>query len=101
MNQLLKLEKIELVGDELALRWLDGKESYLALKALRDSCPCAYCQGEADAWGRKERVEKKTPLKEMAYQLQSWEAVGGYGLKLFWKDGHNQGIFSYSSLYYG
>ena len=32
------------------------------------------------------------------FDLERFEAVGGYAIQLFWADGHSSGIFSYSYL---
>ena len=39
------------IGNELALRWNDGIESYFPLEFLRKRCPCAVCAGEKDILG--------------------------------------------------
>ncbi len=81
-----------LIGEELALVLGQGREMYLALPMLRRACPCALCQGEPDAMGRVRR-----PVVEHgpgAFSLKRFEIVGGYGLQLFWEDGHGSGIYS-------
>ena len=93
--------KIELmhcaaVGNELALAWNDGEESYLAFELLRRSCPCASCQGEPDALGRV--VRPQVTLGEGSTSLRSFEEVGGYALRLYWEDGHSSGIYSFTYL---
>jgi len=42
---------IQHVGNELAVRWDDGSESFILLERLRRSCPCAGCKGEVDIMG--------------------------------------------------
>lgn len=84
------------IGDELALAFSDGSEMYLGLPLMRRSCPCAVCQGEPDAMGRVLR-----PIVEHgpgAFELNRFELVGGYGLQLFWADGHSTGIYSMAYL---
>ena len=90
------IENLAVVGDELAIRWQDGEESYLKLAHLREKCPCASCQGEPDALGRVIR-----PVPSMAprsNELQGWDFVGGYALQLSWADGHRTGIYSFAYL---
>ena len=48
---------IQLIGDELAIAWNDGTESYLRLRAMRYACPCAGCGGEPDVLGNIERPD--------------------------------------------
>ncbi len=45
------------------------------------------------------RVKKPiTKHGEGAFALSRFEIVGGYGLQLFWNDGHGSGIYSLSYL---
>jgi len=90
----LILNHAAVIGNELALSFDGGFEAYLPLPMLRRACPCAACQGEPDALGRVVR-----PLVEHgpnAFQLLKFEQVGGYGIQLFWADGHSSGIYSYA-----
>jgi len=90
------LARFEVLGNELALVWGDGAESYIPLERLRRCCPCAACQGEPDALGRVVR-----PLAEIGargFDLVSVNVVGGYALQLGWGDGHTSGIFAFDLL---
>ena len=92
----LSLKNAAVMGNELALAWSDGQESYFTFEALRRSCPCAACQGEPDALGRVVRPNPQIGPK--AFDLVSWEAIGGYALQLRWGDGHSTGLYSYQYL---
>lgn len=92
----LRLENAAVIGDELALSFSDDREMYLPLPMLRRGCPCAACQGEPDALGRV--VRPTVELGPKAFDLQKFEAVGGYAIQLFWGDGHSTGIYSFSYL---
>jgi DUF971 family protein len=84
------------IGDELALALGNGCEMYFPLPMLRRACPCAACQGEPDAMGRVLR-----PVVEHgagAFDLKRFEMVGGYGVQLYWADGHGSGIYSLDYL---
>jgi DUF971 family protein len=84
------------IGNELALALLDGREMYFSLPLLRRACPCAACQGEPDAMGRVIRpVVEHGP---QAFDLKRFERVGGYGIQMFWADGHGSGIYSLDYL---
>ena len=48
----LQPTNIQQIGNELAIRWDDGAESYLDLQFLRRACPCAACGGEPDVLGK-------------------------------------------------
>lgn len=84
------------IGDELALAWGDGEETYLKLETLRKHCPCAVCQGEPDAMGRV--VKPKVVHTERSFQLIGIQQIGGYALQLRWADGHGTGIYTFQFL---
>jgi DUF971 family protein len=92
----IEIEQACQIGQELAIRMSDGREMYFELPMLRRACPCASCQGEPDALGRvlKPRVE----YGPLAFDLKRFEKVGGYGLQLYWADGHSTGIYSMAYL---
>ena len=46
---MIGIQQSSVIGNELAIAWSDGSETYLGLEALRKACPCASCQGEPDA----------------------------------------------------
>ncbi len=48
----LEPTNIQQIGDELAIAWNDGTESFLKLELLRRACPCAACGGEPDVLGQ-------------------------------------------------
>jgi DUF971 family protein len=92
----LALVKMDQVGDQVALLWSDGRESFFGLEQLRRSCPCAVCQGEADVLGVVDR-----PLVEYSdksFILNRMQVVGGYALQPAWGDGHGTGLYSFSYL---
>ncbi|MBA2269190.1 MAG: DUF971 domain-containing protein [Chthoniobacterales bacterium] len=87
---------LQLIGNELAIVWNDGSESYLPLELLRRACPCASCGGEPDVLGKVERPQVSyTPA---SYELAGWQLVGGYAVQPRWSDGHGTGIYSYQYL---
>ncbi len=92
----MTLENAVVIGEELALAFSDGREIYLPLPMLRRACPCAACQGEPDALGRVARPHVEHGPG--AFDLNRFESVGGYALRLFWADGHSTGIYSYDYL---
>ena len=88
---------IQMIGNELALRWNDGIESYLKLEALRRACPCAACCGEPDALGHVD-APKVTYDPKRSFDLVSYGFVGGYALQPVWGDGHATGLYSFPLL---
>jgi len=96
MTAPLQIKTVQKIGNELAIAWSDGVESYLALEAMRRACPCATCGGEPDVLGHVIRPDVSyTPA---SFELAGWEIVGGYGLQPRWMDGHRTGIYSYAYL---
>jgi len=92
----LELANAQLIGNELALRWSDGVESYLPLPRLRRACPCASCGGEPDVLGNISRPTVN--YSGHSFELQGWDIVGGYAIQPKWGDGHCTGIYSFQYL---
>lgn len=88
---------LQQVGEELAIKWEDGVESYIPLNTLRRACPCAGCKGEMDVMGNLYKNPQQ-PLTPRAFQLVRLERVGTYAVQPFWADGHATGIYSYDYL---
>lgn len=92
----IQAEQVELIGDELAIRWNDGQESFLSLERLRRACPCAACGGEPDVLGHVNRPA--VTYSPASFRLDGFAPVGGYALGLRWGDGHSTGIYSFVYL---
>ncbi|PYI88712.1 MAG: hypothetical protein DME26_02975 [Verrucomicrobia bacterium] len=88
---------IQQIGDELAIKWQDGSESFIRLEMLRRCCPCAGCKGETDILGKLYRAPE-TPLASQAFKLIRIVNVGGYAIQPLWGDGHSTGIYSFDYL---
>ena len=97
MSNNLSIKEHEVINDMLLVSFSDGSESVVSLKLLRDRCPCASCAGETDALGN---VYKSQPLQltEQSYILSGLQPVGYYGVRPFWSDSHNTGIFTIELL---
>ncbi len=89
-------QNLQLIGNELAIRWNDGAESFLRLEFLRRACPCASCGGEPDALGKISRPD--VSYAPQSFVLRGWDLVGGYAILPRWNDGHQTGIYSYQYL---
>ena len=87
---------VQIIGDELAIAWNDGAESFLKLDRLRRACPCAACGGEPDVLGNVARPHVSyTPA---SFRMKGWQMIGGYALQPTWEDGHATGIYSFDYL---
>lgn len=88
---------IQPIGQELAIKWEDGSESFVALEKMRRHCPCAGCKGEMDIMGRVYKNPER-PLTPAAFELRSLNRIGTYAIQPIWQDGHSSGIFSFDYL---
>lgn len=88
---------IQPIGEELAIKWEDGTESFVPLEKLRRHCPCAGCKGEADIMGNVYRGPERK-LQAQSFQLVRIANVGTYAIQPVWADGHATGIYSFDYL---
>jgi DUF971 family protein len=88
---------LQQIGQELALKWDDGSESFIPLEKLRRHCPCAGCKGEMDVLGNVYKNPDQ-PLAADAFRLIRISTVGGYAIQPLWADGHSSGLFSFDYL---
>lgn len=89
---------VQRIGEELAIKWDNGSESYIPLEKLRRACPCAGCKGEADIMGNLYKGPEQ-PLTPEAFQLRGLALVGTYAIQPIWADGHATGIYSFDYLH--
>ena len=93
----MRLTDIQQIGDELAIKWDDGSETFVKLEKLRQYCPCAGCKGERDIMGNLYKGPEKSLTPE-AFRLVRISMVGGYAVQPIWGDGHSTGLFSFDYL---
>jgi DUF971 family protein len=87
---------IQLVGNEVAIRWSDGAESYLRAPALRAASPSAAARGEPDIFGRIHGGEGRREFEDVT--VLGWHHVGNYAICFEFSDGHRTGLYSYELL---
>ena len=92
-----RAETVTVIGEELAIAWTDGAESYLKLTTLRRLCPCAGCAGERDLLGHLMKGPER-PLTSVSFEVVGTAPVGSYAIQLFWGDGHSDGLYPYVKL---
>ena len=88
---------IQHIGTELAVKWDDGAEDFIALEKLRRACPCDGCKGEVDILGNL-YLNPALPLTAKSFEFVKMMSVGGYAIQPVWADGHNTGIYSFEYL---
>jgi DUF971 family protein len=96
-GRVMRLSDIQQIGDELAMKWDDGSESFVKLAALRRCCPCAGCKGETDILGNVHKNPDR-PLPAQAFELRRLVRIGSYAVQPTWGDGHGSGIYSFEYL---
>ena len=89
-------KNIQLIGDEVAIAWEDGAESYLGFETLRAASPSAETQGERDILGTQ--YGGVGPRKFPGVRVNGWEQIGNYALRFDFSDGHRTGLYSYDYL---
>ncbi len=87
---------IQIIGDEVAIAWDDGSESYFNFEQLRAASPSAANIGERDILGN--RYGGDGPKKFPGVQVLGWERVGNYALRFDFSDGHRTGLYSFDYL---
>ena len=81
---------------ELCLH-LENRELFINLKKLRLACPCAHCCGEKDVFGNIYKP-KASVLASSSFKVRAVSPVGNYALRVFWKDNHSKGIYTFGFL---
>lgn len=90
-------KSIQAIGDEIAILWADGSESYYRMEHLRKLSPSAENIGERDLMGQL-IGGGQGPKEFPGVTVLGWEFVGGYAVQFRFSDGHNTGIYSYQYL---
>ena len=93
---MIQPEKVEAIGNEIAIRWQDGKESFYPMELLRALSPSAENRGETDLLGRVFGGTDQTEFPGVT--VTRWQGVGGYALQFVFSDGHQTGLYSYDYL---
>jgi DUF971 family protein len=87
---------IQIIGDEVAIAWADGAESFLRQEMLRRASPSAETQGERDVFGNQYGGGAGADHKGV--RVLSWEQVGNYAIRFDFSDGHRTGLYTYDYL---
>lgn len=96
-RKMIGIENIQLIGNEVAIRWNDGREDFYPMDRLRALSPSAETQGERDLLGQA--ISSHQQGKDFTgVRVESWNPVGGYGLQFHFSDGHKTGIYSFDYL---
>jgi DUF971 family protein len=80
----------------LNILWEDNLESKIELQTLRSACPCAVCTTGKDP--NKDNLPFQSLKIGGELEIADIKLVGNYALNIFWKDGHNTGIYEFTLL---
>jgi DUF971 family protein len=89
-------QNIQLIGNEIAIRWADGLESFIATPALRAASPSAEARGEPDVFGVVHGGEGRRDFSHVT--VTGWAVIGNYAIRFEFSDGHNTGLYTYEFL---
>jgi DUF971 family protein len=87
---------IQLIGDEVAIAWSDGAETYVSAPRLRAASPSAETQGERDVLGRQYGGGGGRDFA--AVRVLGWDIIGNYAVRFEFSDGHRTGLYAFDYL---
>jgi DUF971 family protein len=86
-----KPNNIAIIGNEIAIAWEDGAESYIPMERLRAASPSAENTGEQDLLGKRHGGTDQTEFPGVT--VKTWRMVGGYAVQFDFSAGHSTGIY--------
>jgi DUF971 family protein len=94
---MLKIIDIQIIGTEVAFKWEDGSEGFIAMDRLRALSPSAETQGERDLLGQA--ITSDQIGKDFSGVIVTgWTPVGGYAVQFMFSDGHRTGLYTFDYL---
>ncbi len=87
---------MQLIGAEVAVIWVDGREDYFAGDFLRAHSPSAENVGERDILGNQ--YGGNGPREFSGVKVEGWSYTGNYAVAFHFSDGHRSGIYSWKYL---
>ncbi len=91
------IQDIQLIGEEVAVRWDDGSETYHRMDRLRSLSPSAETAGERDLFG-KDIGGNQRGRDFSGVTVTAWNRVGSYAIQFRFSDGHNTGLYTFDYL---
>lgn len=96
-REMTGIKEIQLIGNEVAIRWIDDSEGYIAMSRLRSLSPSAETAGERDLLG-KQFGGNEIGRDFSKVTVKGWNIVGNYAVQFRFSDGHNTGLYSFDYL---
>ncbi len=87
---------IQSIGNDVAIAWSDGGESFISHELLRRASPSASNMGEHDVFGNKYGGEAKAD--HAGVRVVGWQQIGNYAIRFDFSDGHGSGLYTYDYL---
>ena len=81
---------------DLRIRWSDGHESVYPAADLRLACPCAGCAQQSAP--RPPGQIRLLPAGIQTVHPLRVELIGQYAIRVYWSDGHSEGIYGFDRL---
>lgn len=94
--QPLQPTNIQVIGEEIAIKWSDDSEDYYPMERLRAYSPSAENMGEQDLLGNTYGGDARKHFPGV--RVETWQQIGGYAIAFSFSDGHKTGIYSYEYL---
>ena len=93
---MIKPVHIAAIGNEIAIAWEDGTETFIAMDKLRAASPSAENTGERDLLGKVYGGTDQTDFSGVT--VKNWKMMGGYAVQFDFSDGHCTGIYPHDYL---
>lgn len=93
---MLAPDDIQMIGNEIAVRWSDGSEDFYTMEYLRAQSPSAENVGERDLTGKLHGGTDQTSFPGVL--VTGWQPVGGYAIQFEFSDGHRTGLYGFDYL---
>ena len=87
---------LQIIGQDLAIRWSDERENFIPVEQLRAASPSAENTGEPDLFGRIRGGDPRTKFPGVS--VLDWNYVGNYAVRFHFSDGHQTGLYSFEYL---
>ncbi len=93
---MIRPANIAAIGNEIAIAWEDGTETFIPMEKLRAASPSAENTGERDLLGKVYGGTDQTDFSGVT--VRTWRMMGGYAVQFDFSDGHCTGIYPYDFL---
>ena len=93
-----KVADIQFIGNEVAVKWEDGFEGFIAMDRLRQLSPSAETKGETDLLGNPIGGGADSTRDFSGVVVTGWAPVGSYAIQFSFSDGHKTGLYSFDYL---